>query len=313
MNSKATIAVMVVLAAAAAGCGESDVKRSVDARTEVLHHFSAEAPVVGLVAPRPAGDLIDLDEAAAEVPIWADLRSKVQAPLRAAGLSPADLRRLTRPQEQIEGIAASALAFGAPTPTDLEAGQSLLVLATDQDELFEELLAKGVDSGDLQPAGSLDEATLYSNSIASYAERDGVLVSAPSLGVVRSAVARRDGDSDEQLDEDVVNAALGKLQERGPLAVYGQAPQLLGEPDVERLFSDASWIESAADAAASVQAVAGTAEIEVVVNLERDLEPAERPLEQEPQPLRLAVSALGSLNGVGSASSDEIRLQLTAP
>jgi hypothetical protein len=308
------ISVVLVLAAAAAGCGESEVKRSVDARTEVLHYFSADAPIVGILQPRPAGDLIDLDAAAVGIPIWEELRSKVRATFRAAGLGPAELRRLTRPQEQIEGIEAAALAFGAPTPSDLEAGQTLLVLATDQDELFEELLVEGVDSGDLQTAGSLDEAALYSNDVASYAERDGVLVSAPSLGVVRSAVARRDGDSDEQLDEDVVRSLFNNLGDQGPLLVYANFPKLPSEPEVPQPFASRSFLDKVADGAAFARAQGGLVEVEAVISLEEDLEPAERPLEEEPGTVAFQISGLGAFDGVGSASEDEVRLQLrTAP
>ena len=309
-SRRAAFAAIVLFAVAAAGCGESTAKRAVDARTEVLGFYSVDAPVVGLLRPQPAADVASLDKAAAEIPLWSQQQSTVVERLNAAGLGVADLRRLVQPQEQIEGIEAAAIGLGAPTPTDLEAGQTLLVIATDQDELMADLLREGVDSGELQPAGSLDEATLYSNRSASYAERDGVLVSAPSLGVVRSALARRDGDSDEQLDEDVVNAALRKLQDPGPLAIYGKVPRLLAEPEVQALFSGASWIESADDGAASVRAQGEAVEVEVVVNLEQDLEPSERPLQEQPEPVAFLLAGLGQVSGVGSASADEVRLQL---
>ena len=311
-SRRAALVTLALIATVTPGCGESTAKRAVDARAEVLGFFSVDAPVVAMLDPQPPGDVASLDQAAAGVPLWAEVRSTVVRRFEAAGLSAGDLRRLVRPQEPIEGLEAAALGFGAPTPTDLEAGQTLLVLATDQDELLENLLREAVDSGELQPAGNLDEAELYSNRTASYAERDGVLVSAPSPGVVRSAITRRDGDSDQQLDEDVVSAALRKLQDPGPLGVYVQAPELLGEPAVRRLFAGASWIDSADDAAASVRAAGETVEVEAVVNLDRDLEPADRPLGEQPEPVTFLLSGLGlgQVSGFGSATEDEVRLRL---
>jgi hypothetical protein len=313
-SKRAATAVILSLAAAAAGCGESTVKRSVDARTEVLSFYSVDAPVVGLLRPQPAGELARLDRVAVGLPIWARLRGSVLGPLRAAGLGMSDLRRLVRPNEEIEGIDVSAMSFGAPTPTDLEAGQTLTVIATDQDELLDELLKQGVDSGRLQPRGGLDEAALYGNRVASYAERDGVLVSAPSPGVVRTAIARRDGDSDKQLDKDVVAAAIQKLSDPGPLVLYGNVSGLLDDPEVARVISDASWTESADDVAATARASADAVDIELVVNLERELTAAERPLEETPTQVDIRVPGLGPLSGTGSTSPDQIRVQLeTAP
>jgi hypothetical protein len=300
----------LLVLAAIGGCGESDPKRSVDASTEVLHFYADSAPVVGLLRTQPSRELERFDRAAAGLPMWRRIRSQFLGPLQAAGLDMSDLGRLVQPREEIEDFEASAMSFGAPTPTDLEAGQTLTVIATDQDELLDELLREGVESGQLQPQGDLDEAELYGNSVAAYAERDGVLISAPSLGVVRAAIARRDGDSDEQLDEDVVSAALQELQQRGPVTIYANVPQLTSIEEIQQLFPNQTISESAVDGAASLLAEGRSPEIEVAVELEEDIRDEQSALDEEPVPIGLLIPGLGAVRGVGSVSSDEVQLQL---
>ena len=307
-----SVAIALALASCAAftACGETHAKRSVDARTEVLHFYAVDAPVVALLRPDPAAAVAALDQAASELGSWQLLRERVTRRLEAAGLDLDDLRELVRPNEEIEGIDAAALGLGAPTPTDLKARQSLLVLATDQADLLSDLVGAAVKAGRLQPAGELDEAHLYSNRVAAYAERDGVLVSASSMGVVRSALARRDGDSDQQLDEDQVASVLGQLNDRGPLEVYANAPEVSAEPDVPGYLPTRSLLDAADDAGASVRAVGATVEISAVVDLVKAPEDASGLLGSEGAPFDLLVPGLGAVNGETSISGNQVRLEM---
>lgn len=330
MVSKRSIAaVILLLAAAAAGCGESTVKRSVDARTEVLRFFPVDAPVVGLLEPQPTDEVVNLDKAAGGVPIWAELRSAALGPLYAAGLGLADLRRLVRPQEQIEGLEAAAAGLGTPTASDLADGRQLLVLATDQAELLSRLMRDGAQSGRLRPAGRIDKAVLYRNPVASYAVRDGVLVSAGSNAEVRTAIKRRDGDSDLQLDEDVVRSLFNDLGEQGPLLVYANL-DAVREADLglRALGRVAPWTGMLVETAATARAVGDSVRIEDFSKAtgegfgSMDLPLGTTPSKFEinatvaaslipfPGPIRMLLAGLGQVKGEATATSDEVRLQL---
>ena len=225
----ASIALALALATATAtGCGTSEPKRAVDARTEVIRFFAVDAPAVALLRPNPPARVAELNRAAAGIPAWTSLRDGVLEPLHGAGLRRSDLARLARPRDEIEGLDAAAIALGAPTPGSLAAGSRLLVFATDQGPLLVRLLRRSADAGRLRPAGRLDEALLYRSPDAAFAARDGVLVSAPRLNDVRAAIERRDGDSDEQLDEDVVNSLFDELSIEGALLVYANLQAVSG-------------------------------------------------------------------------------------
>jgi hypothetical protein len=315
MRSRNLSIALALAAAVWAGCDTSEPKRAVDARTEVLHFFAVDAPVVALLRPEPVSDVIELDRAAQDDPAWARVRALVLEPLHAAGLSLERVRRLVRPEEEIEDVEAAAFAIGAATPEDLADRRPLLVLATDRAEQLSALMRRSAAAGMLRPSGELNEAELYTNPVAAYAVRDGVLLSAPDLAGVRAAIERRDGDSDEQLDEDVVRSELDELVESGPLSLYGNVAELGEDPEVQQLISRAPWIGSADSLVASVQADLGSVEIEAVVDFEESLEPGDIPFEegQDPDPLGFPLPGLGAVRGVGSISEDEVRLRLTAP
>jgi hypothetical protein len=332
MRGKAApIALALLLAAIAlASCGESGPKRAVDARTEVLRFFAVDAPVVAELRPNPTASIAALNRAGGGVPTWSRLRDLVLGPLHAAGLGRAELARLVKPKEEIEGVAASALALGAPTAASLATQRPLLVIATDQTELLSRLLRRAAQRGRLDAAGRLDEAVLYRSPAAAFAVRDGVLVSAPHLADVRAAIERRDGDRDQQLDEDVVESLFNSLDTQGPLLVYANMASLRdADPGLATLADREQWIDSAGQAAASVRAAAGSLQVEVVVKMAEDLEPADQPFGTAParfslsspelpsliprrtDPLREALSGLLPLTGEGTASEDEVRIRAT--
>jgi hypothetical protein len=147
---------------------------------------------------------------------------------------------------------------------------------------------------------------------------------------VRAAIERRDGDRDQQLDEDVVDSLFNSLDTQGPLLVYANLAALRdADPGLATLADQEQWIDSAGQAAASARAAAGSLQVEVVVKMAEDLEPAEQPFGTAParfslsspelpsliprrtDPLREALSGLLPLAGEGTGSDDEVRIRAT--
>jgi hypothetical protein len=328
MRGKEAIALSLLLVGAIAGCGESESKRAVDARTEVLRFYSVDAPAVAVFPANPAKTIADLDRAVSRLPAWERLRDATLGPLRAAGLSESDLDQLAHPHDQISGVDAVALALGAPTTDSLTAAEPLLVFATDQSELLADRFRASAKEGDLRPAGELDDAQLYENSDAAYAIRDGVLVSAPRIAEVREAIERRDGDSDRQLDEDVVRSIFDKPGITGPLLVYADLRRAgEADPGFAGLAVQEPWLAAAGQAAASARPVGNALRLDVVVRMESSVDPAQQPFDagsasfsiqgpdleslgsQPTDPLRTLIAGLAPVDGKGTASSDEVRLR----
>jgi hypothetical protein len=320
----------VVLTAAIVGCGESKPKRAVDARTEVLRFFAVDAPAVALLQPEPSIRVAEMNRGAAGVPAWDRLRGAALGPLHAAGLRGSDLSQLGRPMAEIEGVDAAALALGSPTPASLASGGPLLVLATDQRPLLARLFLRAAERGRLRTAGRLDEALLYRGHEAAYAVRDGVLVSAPRLTEVRAAIERRDGDSDQQLDEDVVKSLFDDLRIEGSLLVYANLQSVRDtDPGLRALASRVPWIGQLGQVAASAEPLAGSVRLEVAAKAPGgDLEASELPLGVAPtrftlssanaagllpgdhaDPVRRLLLSLAPLAGKATASSDEVRAE----
>ncbi len=327
-GTPATLALALMLVAGFSACGESDAKRSVDARAEALSFFAKDAPAVALLRPQPRADIVELNRAAAGLPAWQRLRELVLGPLHDAGLGRSRLRSLVRPSEDVEGIDAAALTIGAATPQDLARGFPLLVLATDQADLLSTYTRRTAAAGGLQPRGNLDDALLYEGRKASFAIRDGVLVSAPSLGLVRSAIARRDGDRDEQLDDDAVETLFDGLKESGPLLIYADLGSVReADPGLEQLAEGAPWTGKLGETAASVRAEGGAVQIEDFSKSTDDLTSDELPLGTKPSPFQITaqsaavliapgpvrdlLTGLAPIRGEATASSDEVRLHVT--
>ena len=328
MRCKQAIALSLVVAAAAAGCGESESKRAVDARTEVLRFYSVDAPVVAMLPANPPQTIADLDRAVPSLPAWERLRDAALDPLRAAGLSESDLTQLAHPHDQISGVDAAAMAIGAPTPDSLSGAEPLLVFATDQSDLLAERFSAAAKRGDLRSAGELDDAQLYENADAAYAIRDGVLVSAPRMREVRDAIERRDGDSDRQLDEDVVRSIFGEPGIAGPLLVYADLRRAReADPSLEGLAGQQPWVAAAGQAAASARPVGNALQLDVVVRMDSSLDPSQQPFgtatasfsirapevaapgTEPSDPLRSLIAGLAPVEGEGTSSSDEVRLR----
>jgi hypothetical protein len=329
MRSKAAAIVMLAaLATVVAGCGESTPKRAVDARTEVLHFFASDAPAVAMLRPEPVADVVALDRAAGSTPAWVALREMVVAPLRAAGLTPAQLSRLVSTKEEIADVQSSALALGVATPADLAAHDPLLVLATDQSELLADLFHRAVASGRVRPAGELHDASLYRGRGHAYGVRDGVLVSAHGIADVRTAILRRDGDSDLQLDEDVVGSLFNGLRVQGPLLVYANLDDVRkADPGLRALAQQAPWTGTLGPTAATAEPIPGGLHVEAYSKtIGADLNPADLPIGTEPShfaispasaasllqpgPVRSLLAGLAPIVGEATATSDEVRLDV---
>jgi hypothetical protein len=332
MRAKAaSITLLALLVAAPAGCGESGAKRSVDARTEALRFFAVDAPVVAVLHPEPFAEVLALNAAAVHLNAWIDLRERVLGPLGAAGVTPAQLGQLLRAGEDVEGIEASTLALGAATPADLRTGRDLLVLATDNSELLARLLQAQAQAGRLRPAGELEKAKLYQGHGSAYAVRDGVLVAAPDLAAVRAAIERRDGDTDGQLDEDVVDSLFDQLATQGPLLVYADLDAVRkADPGLRRLARQAPWTAKLGPTAATAEAQNGTVRIEDFSKTsDAKFSSGELPIGTDPSrfeiarsdtvslipdpgPVRGLLAGLTPVRGVATASSDEVHLEVTA-
>jgi hypothetical protein len=325
----AAIGLALLLAAGLASCGESNAKRSVNARAEALSFFAKDAPVVALLKPQPPAEVAKLDRAAAGLPAWQRLRGIVLGSLHDAGLGRSRLRNLVRPgEEAVEGVDASAMTVGAATPDDLTGGFPLLVLATDQADLLSTYVRRTAAAGGLQPRGVLDDARLYEGRTASFAVRDGVLVSAPSLGLVRSAIARRDGDSDLQLDDDTVNSLFEGLDQTGPLLVYADLGKLLElDLGLKELGVSRPWTTKLGETGVSLRAVGNAVQVEAVSKSTDDLTLDDPPLSAEPTPFEFSgaqitnlvrpgpaadlLTGITPISGEGTATSDEIRIHAT--
>jgi hypothetical protein len=326
----AMVALAMLIVAAPAGCGTRGPKRSVDARTEALRFFAVNAPVVAVLRPQPWSAVLALNDAAGSNPAWKQMREGVLGPLLAAGVSAQELAKILQSGQEVGGAEATAIALGATTPDDLAAGRELLVLSSDQSDLLAGLLRQQARAGKLKPAGKLDEASLYRGSGVAFAVRDGVLISAARLADVRTAIERRDSDTDRQLDEDVVNSLFNDLQTQGPLLVYANLAGIRdADPGMQQLADQAPWTGKLGPTAATAYAEGGSVRIEdfsktgsgSFTSGELPLGATPSPfridssgaatLIPEPGPIRTLLTALAPISGEATASSDEVRLHVS--
>jgi hypothetical protein len=266
---------MAALALALAGCGSSGPKRTVDARAEALRFFPADAPLVALVDTSPT--LLPAREAlAADVAgltPWEAIRSQFLARLSTARIPVAGLDSLLRDQgeEPADGLPASQLAVGLSPGPGLARSKTFVVLVTDRPEAMDQMFAHSVAAGGLRPAGSDDEAHIYSSRDSAFAVRDGVMLAAQTPAELRAAIDLRDGDRDAQLDDGEVKSLLAKLPGDAPLEAYADMAQLRRrDPAAAALANSEPWTRRLGKAAASVTArPAGP-----VLDLFSEIEPA---------------------------------------
>jgi hypothetical protein len=316
------------LLCALAACGTTESKRAVDARTEVVRFYGVDAPAVAMLVNEPARDLASLERAGADVPAWSQLSGALLGPLRAAGIGRPQLRRLMDPREEIEGVRAASLAIGIPGVGPLSPRRLLVVLVSDQTELLEQVLADSVAAGTIRRTGTLHDAELYRGDSAAYAARDGVLVAAADPTTVRAALRRRDGDSDAQLDEDVVKGVLDELRIDGPLDVYANVDRVIeSDPGLAAAAAGTPWLEALRQGALTARPTGAALRLEVAVRTRGDLPESELPATATPDRFTLSpgdvTGRLGAgdpagsllrgitpLEGAATASPDEVRAQV---
>jgi hypothetical protein len=110
---------------------------------------------------------------------------------------------------------------------------------------------------------------------------------------VRAAIERRDGDSDAQLDEDVVNGVLDELRTAGPLDVYANLGEAIdSDPRLSDLASHTPWVASLDKGALTARAEGPSVRLEMVAQTDRqDLDESELPVSAAPS--RFALTSAG--------------------
>ena len=275
MRRPGLLAALGIAALAVAGCGSSGPKRTVDARSEALRFFPADTPLVALLDTTPAiaSERAALAADLTGFPPWQSIRSRLLARLATAGIPVGGLASLLRPDnpELEDGLPTSQLVAGLTPGADPARLRPLVVLVTDQPEGMDRLFARSVRAGSLRPAGSDDEARIYTSADTAFAVRDGVMVAAPDPAGLRAAIERRDGDRDAQLDDGEVKALLVKLPRDEPLEAYADIALLRDDDQaVAALAQREPWIRRLGKAAAS----AGPRPAGPVLDLFSEIEPA---------------------------------------
>ena len=194
--------------------GDAEPRRTLDSRAEAVRFFGADTRAVILVRsdmPRSTQKAVDL--ARAVHPYLGASISAIGSRLNAAGIDPAELMRLGRPEER-DGPGSELIAglVRAPDGTD-----ALFVLPTDRPEDLERFFEGAERAGGLDAAGEYDDAVLFQSDGAAFALRDGVVVAATDLASVRRALAIRDGVESRQLDDGDVSGALEDVPTRAPV------------------------------------------------------------------------------------------------
>ena len=257
-----------LLCLALQGCGASEAKRSVDARTEAIRFFPVDTPFLALADPG-GSDSDKLAEAQRSLTRVSALGSFTRRALGfAAALRLAPLRPLLTDDDPGDGIAASQIALGLePGPG---AGEMVMVAVTDMPEETSAAVRRIAEQGGMAPAGQKDDAQLYAGGGAAMGVRDGVVVLAHSPRTVRGAIALRDGDDDAQLDEGPVNDLIRKLPEPGEVQVYATVGGLLaGDPGMAALASGAgAWTRSLGHAALSLAPTPGGLRLDLVAEVD---------------------------------------------
>ena len=91
-------------------------------------------------------------------------------------------------------------------------------------------------------------------------------MAAPTLASVRMALERRDGDSDEQLDEGVVNDLRNDLPIDGPLDVYANLQEVIeSNPKLQALAARTPWMQALDQGALSARAIGSELQVELVL------------------------------------------------
>jgi hypothetical protein len=233
MRTLPPLAALILLAALLSGCGESSVKRSVDAQTEALRFFAADVPRVAILATDNEAGISDAAIASLSgLAPWGGVWKRTDELLRSSGIPPARLDELIRGSEATAGLPGSQLAMELSGPD-----QSLTVLVTDRSEEMDKVFRHAAAAGGLTRSGEFDNAAIYKGRGGAFAVRDGVMLVAASTARLRTAIETRDGDRGDQLDDRNVQALLDEVPEQAPLDVYAKPAAERPGPVGEAVFA----------------------------------------------------------------------------
>jgi hypothetical protein len=277
MRRLAPLSLFLAAALAVAACGGDgdDPKRAVDARTEALHFFAADQPFVALLDTSTPNRLAlaRTVRALASSPALSAFASGGGAFVGRSGLDLGRLAELLTDDDPEDGLAASQAAYGIkPSGAGSEV---LIVLVSEQvDEMESEAEAVAISAG-MTEGDEIASARVFSDGQAALAVRDGVVALAPDLPALRSAIALRDADQDEQLDEDRISGVLADLPSEPPLVAYMNLAALRDtDPG---LFADILWLlRSIDEAGIGITPGAAAMRVDIVAEIEEDgLRPGE--------------------------------------
>ncbi len=302
-------------AVAMAGCGDSNEKpglqppkRALDPRAEALRFFPAGTQIVFLLDTVDPDALATLDQDGLAIRTWSGLRGNIDTRLREAGVDSDQILNLSRTEQNQTDLPAPELVMGAEDDRHLERQGPLFVLPTDKGVELAALFDSLAQSGPLEPAGSFDEAHLFSGPAIAFAVRDGVLIGAGSIRQLRSAIKTRDGDSKAQLDDAAVSASLTKLPDDPALKAYvvsgGDNGLATAMPN---LLAAAPWLNQVDDASIGFTSETTGLAIDVVAQLSPDRPEGSGPdLSEAPQGVALSKRELRSVFGSEAAGDSRV-------
>lgn len=331
----ALVVVAFLAAALVVGCGsgktttpgEEPPKRALDPRSEALRYFPADTEAIALLATDDAEGLANLNLSLGPARAWRGLRARAARSLRQAGIDPDRIIELSRqPAVDIE-LPQPEIVFGTVPGAGPPSGRILAVLATEQGVEMDRTFREAAEAGRLEAAGEFDGARLYRGSDLDFAVRDGVLIAADDINRLQQAIARRDGEREDQLQDAPITALMNELPEVGALRAYlgpgGTADTLLsliaaavvvpGEPPPRDL---PPALEAALSARAEEE---GRLAIDLIVKVDRTdeiEESAEAAMGSEPEepvPVAIAPADLRAALDRLPAESPLRRLVLLAP
>ncbi len=329
----AAVAVTGVLAACGEG-SDGEPKRTVDARTEALRFFAPDTPFVALVDSSPTdgaapADTLDSLWEVGAVSAFAknDLRF-----ISEQGIHDTDLAGLLESSDPALESEESQIAVGV-TPSGRPNEDALAVVVTSKPDEAAEAVRRAASQSGMTPAGTYDQAQLYTGESAAMAVRDGVILLAPTAGRLRAAIDDRDSGDDSHLDDSHVDAVLDAAPADAPLVAFFDAGELAKtDPGVSALTAGTgiAWLDDIGDAELAIVPGDPT---EVTLTAEIGAgDEAEVPLAEEPQAIELtqdlmkdattgefavtsgfhdALLALAPATLTVSATDDEVRARIT--
>lgn len=247
---------LVALVPALAGCGADGTKRAADPDKEVLRFLPRGAEVVAILqTDRRLSELRDLDILGEGLYGWPGARNFAMRAAAAVGAGDA---------AGVRPLLGRPLTIGASTAKDFARGRLLAVTVAPSPEALEQVLTRAERKGTLTGAGSHRGAALYrTGTPVAVAGRDGVLIAAPDLSDLRSALDRRDGDEEDRLDEREVRSSLELLEREAALKVFVDLAAIVRglESGLRRRALDTPWVEAIESASLSLAPEEGGGEL----------------------------------------------------